>query len=126
MDAFARIKANVRAVEADGLGLEANEMHLDTAPLVVIKSTVTKAGEVEIRVEFFVDAFKQVQVECGRDALGVVIGGVEGVFVLLEIDADQQRAAGPELAGRIAEERYRLIRAKVADGRAGKENDFSA
>ena len=53
----------------------------------------------------------------------IVIGGFEDGTVLLQIGGDKQRALGTTYPRHLAEQTRRLGRAKIADGRAGKEND---
>ena len=79
--------------------------------------------DVEIAVELAVDAFEEVEVERGGHPGSVVVGGLEDVRVLLQIDADQHLAAGPEDARVVGEKRDRGIGLEIADRRAGEKAD---
>ncbi len=59
----------------------------------------------------------------GGDAGGVVIGAIENVGRLDEIDADDEQGSRPEHASGVAQELRRLMRLEIADGRAGEEAD---
>ncbi len=95
-------------------------MHLDAPERGVVERVVAEAAQVEIAAQLAVDAREQVQVERRGDAARVVVGRVQDVGVLLQVDADQHRALRPDLGTRHAQEGLRLRRRQVADGRAGK------
>src|SRR5262245_39714863 len=70
-------KAKNMAAYGHTLFTHADEMHLDTAERVIVKSPVSECGEVEIGAEFPIDARKQVEIELGGDALRVVVRRVK-------------------------------------------------
>ena len=103
--------------------LLAGQMHLDAVALAVVEGVVLEACEIEIAAEFAVDAREQVEIELRGDAGGIVVGGVEHFGVLHQVDADDQRRAAPEHARGMAQERRRLVRLEIADGRAREKAD---
>ena len=64
---------------------------------------------------------QHVQVEGGRDAQRIVIGGVEDGIVLDQVYADQQAAIAVRIRAQAAQKSGRLFRRKIADRRAGIE-----
>ena len=66
---------------------------------------------------------EQIEIELRGDAGGVVIGAIENVGRLDEIDADDEQRSRPEHARGVAQKLRRLVRLEIADGRAGKEAD---
>ena len=115
-------EANRGAVQRDDLGFQTDDVHLDPSALGIVESAVTERREIEVGVELLVDALEQVQIESRRDLPGIVVGGMEPFLVLLEIDADEQRTAGPDPASRVGQERDSLAGAEVADRGAGEED----
>ena len=79
--------------------------------------------EIEIGAELAIDARQQIEIEFRGDTLGIVVGAVENLRVLDQIDADhEQRARAQHVAG-MAQKFARFVRLEIADGRAGKEAD---
>ena len=82
-----------------------------------------EAIEVEGAVQLAVDPFQQVEIEGGGYAGRVVIGCLQPLPGFLEIDADQQPAAGPELPPKTRQKGLRFDGVEVADGGTGEEGD---
>src|SRR5439155_15844126 len=82
----------------DRLSASAHEMHLDAAPLAVVERPMAERVDIEVRQELAIDAREQIEVELGGHARGIVIGGIENVGVLDEIDTDDKRCACPQHA----------------------------
>ena len=86
----ARLDGSVASAE------KAYDLDRDYAPArdALALAVAREAREVEIRADLDVDAGQQVQVEGGRDAQRVVVGGLENLGRLDQVHADQQGAGG--------------------------------
>ena len=58
-----------------------------------------KGRQVEIGAELAIDPGEQVQVERGALASGIVVGGPDDRFVFIEVETDQEPAAGADQVG---------------------------
>ena len=103
------------------LPLQAGKVHFDAVALAVVEGVVLEGVELEGAAQFAIDAHQQIEIELGGDAGRVVIGGVEHLYRLDQIDADDQRRARAQDAAGIAQERRRFVRLEIADGGARKE-----
>ena len=121
MDALALGEHIVAAKDARRLLGEAHHIHLDPAGIRVPHRVMREAGKIEVAVKFAIDANQQIEIEGGGDALRIVIGGNENPLALLQIDAEQEGAAGPEQPRGLGKEAPRLRMGEIADGRAGEE-----
>ena len=99
---------------------EAADVDFDPAFGLVVEGQVLEPIDVEIAVELAVDAFEEVEVERGGHPGSVVVGGLEDVRLLLQIDADQHFASRPEDARVVGEKSDGGIRLEIADRRAGE------
>ena len=90
-------------------------MHFDTGENLVPKRAVRKSVGVEIGAEFAIDAREKVFVECGGDALCVVIGSHRIFCFLYEIDADEKSGARTEKVPAHPQEACSLVIAQIAD-----------
>ena len=72
---------------------ERAQAHLDPRVLGVVEGDVLEGVEVEVGAELAVEHAEHVLVELGRDAGGVVVGGLERVAVLDQVGAEQQAVA---------------------------------
>ena len=97
-------------------------MHLDPPLGRVVERLVPEAACLEVRAQLAVDAREQVQVEARGHPFRVGVGRVQGRLVLLQVDADEQRAACADRAVDLPEEAQRLGGREVADGRAREES----
>src|SRR5450432_1004429 len=97
------------------LMLEAHQMHLNAALTRVIEGIVTKLVQLEVCIQFLIDAFKQMQIEVCRYTLRIIISAVQDVEVFLQIHADQQPSSftGP---GDLLQKAYGRLTIKVTDG----------
>ena len=86
------------------------------------KAWCSKRGEIELGAELAVDARQQIEIELRGDALRVVVGLLQDLRVLHQIDADDEGRAAAEDAAGVAQERRRLVRLEIADGRAREES----
>ena len=77
-------------------------------------------GHIEIRAQFAIDPDEQIETELGRHAEAVVVGRFEDGRVLLQVDADQEAAAGAAEVDDASEQRGGLVREEVPKRRAGK------
>ena len=103
MDPLARSEGERSAEHGHPLRGEALEIDLDAAATVVIDGAMRKTRQIEIASELAINTCEHVETERGGDAGGVVIGRNENVETLLQVDADQERAAAPEQS---ADERW--------------------
>src|SRR6266571_3144379 len=111
------------AGDCGGLVGPALDVEFDAALLFVVEGDVREAVDLEIAAEFAVDPLDQVEVEGGVGAGAVVVGGVEDLGFLLQVDADQHLAAGPQQFAAVAKKANDRIRLEIADRRAGEETD---
>jgi len=72
-------------------------MHLDAAAVGIVEGMVAETRKIEVAVEFAVDAREEVEIEPGRDAGFVVVGGVEDAAVLYQVDPDDQGWPRPSI-----------------------------
>ena len=100
---------------------EAADVDFDPPLRLVIKSHMLEAVDIDIAVELAVDAFEEVEIERRRDPGPIVVGGVEDLGVLFQIDADQHLSPGAEDARIIGKKRDRAVRIEIADRRSGEE-----
>ena len=82
--------------------------------------------DVEVGAQFAIDPHQDVAVERGRDALSVVVGGLDDARVFPQIDAEQEarrrdRTGPPSVAAR----RVAASGREVAERRAGEVNHTS-
>src|SRR5689334_8588170 len=83
-----------------------------------------KARQIELAAELAIDALQQVEIEAGRHALCVVVGGLEAPRILVEVDAGDQSRAGAEDAGEMRQKAASVRRIEVADRGARKEAEL--
>ena len=76
------------------------------------KATCSNASGLEVRAEPVVHHAEHVAVELGRDALAVVVGGLQHAAVLDEVGADQQPVVGQHQPSQPGEERRRARRGR--------------
>ena len=91
-------------------------MHFDAPGNGVVERDMAEAVEIEIGRQLAVDPAQQVEVELRGDALGVVVGGVQPLRILFQVDTDQHRAAAARELPRALQENQRFRRGQVADG----------
>ncbi len=121
VNGFAGAEVDAFAGNAHALALEARQMHFDARALAVEEGVMLEAREVELGAELAIDAREQIEIELRGDALRVVVGLLQDLRVLHQIDADDEDRAVAEDAAGVAQERRRLVRLEVADGRAREE-----
>ena len=56
------------------LGNQAAEVHLNTASFGIVQGNVLEATRTEPSLKLRVNTVQNIQVECSRDALGIVVG----------------------------------------------------
>ncbi len=93
---------------------------------LVIDRVMGEAVDIDIGAKLALDAVKQIEIEGGGNAAGIVIGRDQDRRILLQIDADQERTVLAEQPRRVGEKRARLVMAEIADGRAGEESELAA
>ena len=86
-------KIDCPAIECDGLVDFRNQVHLDAMPFTIDTCVMAKRGEIEVGVEFRVDSVKQIPIERGRHAGGIVVGRVKHMGRLPQVDTNEQSAA---------------------------------
>src|SRR5262245_7311851 len=96
MDRFARAKIDRFAGNSHLLAFQAGKMHFDAVFFTIVKCVVLKHVELEISAELAVHAHEQVEIEFCRHAFGVIVGGVEHLRRLDQVDPDNERCALPE------------------------------
>ena len=97
---------------------QAHEVHLDAALARIVDRLVPEGVEIEGAAELAIDAGEQVEVEGRGHARRVVVGRHQRARVLLEVDADDQPAAGRQHGAEHAQQAAGLDRREIADRRA--------
>ena len=92
MQGFASIEVNGRAIHLYGLLVVTHQMHFNSLLIAVIKSVMREILVIKVRIEQFIQAVKDVEIETGGYSLAVVVGGVEYALGLLQVDADEYAA----------------------------------
>src|SRR6266550_2910811 len=122
MDDLAGRELDHMTGNVDRLPPPAHEMHFDATALTVVERPMAELVDIEVSRELAIDAREQVEVELRGYACGIVIGGVENVGVLDEVNANDEGRAGAQYAPGVAQERCRILRLEVADGGAREES----
>src|SRR3954447_10668480 len=122
VDGLAGAELDLSAANMRGLTLAAGEVHFHPPALAIVECLVAEVVEIEVSAKLAVDAHEQVEIESRRHACGIVIGGVENARFLHKIDAEDEDGARPQHASGMAQERRRIMRLEIANGRAGKES----
>src|SRR5690606_13040695 len=86
------------------------------------EGAVAEAGGLDGGVQLATDAAQQIEIESGGDAGAVVVGGLQALAVLEQVDTDQQAAAIRQQAAQVAQEVQCLMRLEVADAGAREES----
>jgi len=81
---------------------------------------VAEQLRIEIAAEFFVDPRQQVEIECGGNAVGIVVRRFQHANVLLQIGADQHAAMIAREFCNPSQQPERLGRFEIADRRTRK------
>src|SRR5262249_50327770 len=118
VDGLAGTEIETLAENAHLLPAQARKMHLDAAQLAIVKSVMLERARVEVSAELAIDPDQQVAIELRGDPLRVVVGGVERLRVLDEIDADDERRAAAQCGLGAAQESRHFVGLEVADGRS--------
>src|SRR5580698_2222064 len=80
--------------DRDDLCPRTDEAHLDAAGVGHPNGLVPEGRQIEIRPQVAVQASQHVKVEFGGDARRIVIGALQDRWVLCQVEADHQAAAG--------------------------------
>ena len=123
MDQLTRTEMDGCAGDPGFLVSQAANVDFDPPFGFVIEGDVLEPVDVEIAVELAIDALEQIEVELRRHPGPIVVGGIEDLRVLFQIDADQHLAAVSENARVIGQKVYCGVRLEIADRRAWKEAD---
>ena len=70
------------------------KMHFDLAGILIIKGPVGKMRDVEIAAKPMVQMGQDVQVELGGEAICIIIGGLQGLAVLVPVYAQKKIIPG--------------------------------
>src|SRR5215472_10461693 len=119
-------EAEAGAGNARFLRNEAANVDFDPSLSLIVESDMLESVDLEVGVEFAVDALEEVEVEGGGNPGSVVVGGVEDLGILFQIDADQHLAAGTENTRVIGEKGHRRVGLEIANRRAREETDLLA
>jgi hypothetical protein len=91
-------------------------MHLDPAGRFVVEADMAPLPDVEVAPQQAVCMAQHVQVEGGRDAERVVVGGIEDGLVLGQVDTDEQGAILAAAFAQAGEEGARFGRREITQG----------
>src|SRR6266516_2007862 len=97
-DTFAQFEGNFTIPNANRLVFQTHQMHLDPTLTWIIEGIVPKLVQLEVGVQFLVNAHKQVLIELGCHPLRIIIGTVQDVVVLLQIHSDEQTTTLTDLS----------------------------
>src|SRR5271155_3215773 len=100
------------------------KVHLNTPLLSVVKGHVLKALRVKPTAKFTINTVEEILVECGRDALGVVIGRDEDRGRFFQIDAQEKDVLRSQNGRSAAEELDTFFRREVPQTRPEKGHGF--
>jgi hypothetical protein len=101
-------------------------MQFDAPVLCIEACLVAERIEVEVGRQLAIDPHQQVQVELGRDAFAIVVGGNQQRAILRAVGADDQQRIGPDQAADAPQQGHRRIGREGADRRTGKEDHAPA
>src|SRR5579883_2370165 len=121
MDQLAGGETDARAGNADLLIGQALQVDFDATAGLAVEGEMREAVDIDGGAELAVDALQQVAVERGGDAGAVVVGGLNEVRILFQIDADYHVAAGAEQPAAIDEKGLGFLGLEIADRRAREE-----
>ena len=119
---LARAEAKRRPAEPDGLGPQADQVHLDALLRAHVIGAMGKRRDVDVGVQLAIHPLEEVQVEGGRDALTVVVCRPHDRLILVDVKADQQPSSLAHEPGDLGEEPDGCRRTEVADRRAREIN----
>src|SRR5260221_5263448 len=89
-DAFAQFEGNLNIPNANRLVFQTHQVHLDPTLAWIIEGIVAKLVQLEIGVQFLVNAYKQVLIELSCPSLRIIIRTMQDVEVLLQIYSNEQ------------------------------------
>src|SRR5512143_2336591 len=98
---------------------EAHQMHFDAARHWIVERVVAEARRLEVGVQLAVEAVEEIEVEGCGDAGRVIVGGVQPLGILLEIESDEQAARRAGQVTKAREQRRRRVGREVTDAGAG-------
>src|SRR5262245_27085147 len=122
--AVGELDLEVERLDGDALLAQAHDLDLDPALLLAPGGAVREAADVEAGVELAVQALQQVEREARRDAGRVVVGALEHLLRLAQVDADEERVAGRHLLANAGQEAGGLVAREVPDARAEPEDEL--
>src|SRR5690606_9351245 len=93
VQALAGLEAEGALLDAHLLCQRADQVHLDARFARVEEGAVAEAARLDVAVQLATDASQQIEIESGGDAGAVVVGGLQALAVLEQVDTDQQAAA---------------------------------
>src|SRR5688572_27857333 len=92
------------------------ELHLHAAVDRIVEGMMPELTGLKIGAQLAVDPLEQVQVESGRHAASVVIGGLDRLRVLLQVRPQEHAASWTAEVGNSPQQANSLRSAEVADG----------
>jgi hypothetical protein len=92
-DHFVPSKIERCASDRHDLVDETLKKYFDSAMCCVVECSVSKAFELKVAFQFVINAPQEIQIELGRDSLGIVISTFERCSILLQVDTDQEPTA---------------------------------
>src|SRR5258708_9930054 len=100
-------------------------MHFDAMTLAIVEGMMLESIKPECPAELPIDARQQIKIKLRSDAIRIVIGGVEHIDRLDQIDPDHQRGTTPKNIPGISQESRRLLRLEIPAGGAGDKTRAS-
>ncbi len=122
-DGFALEKFNGKLSGVNGNGLAAHgpQVHFNATSLVINSCDVLELRQIEVSVQFAIDASQQVQIEGGGHAKFVVVRRQQLNTGFLQVGSEQQRISGLKNTSNFAEKLDTRRSVEVADGAAEEQ-----
>src|SRR5262249_50670871 len=102
------------------LRVERAQVHLDAPVFPAVSRFVGKRAQIEVAIEFAIDAGQQVEVKAGGDERRIVIGADHATLFFFQVGSEQQSVAGKQTATDVDQEALRFVARKISDRAAEK------
>ena len=111
--------------DLNGVFFLADEEHLDTAEVLVIKGLMAEVLPVHCCSIAIFEMSKDVEIKRSRDACTVIVGGMQDIRIFLQIHAQQESPVAADQPTHTSEKVSGFMPFEIADTGTGKETDFS-
>ena len=101
MYALAGREIDVMPTDVNGLVMRTNQMHLDAPQRFIIKGVMLKSVGVKIRSHQVIHTLQDVAIKSCCNARGIVVGRLQPIGGLVQVNADQHAAIRSNEAHRL-------------------------